>query len=193
MSIRTGKITKLEGRYFRSRTEATWAAVFNAFDALFDYEPKTFRLANSVSYIPDFYISDLRIWVEIKATIPDDGEVDRIIQLARITNCHCFIFAGQPICQMFSDGLALTGFEISSALPQNGDWDIHGKGTCGERLYEILAPLPSVRTCKSIKEFENVTIQAASLVQEENLRTLDELFLQNLVKSQPWFRINQQV
>jgi hypothetical protein len=186
-----GKITKIEGRYFRSRTEGTWAAVLHAFDVPFDYEPKTFRLANSISYVPDFYIPDLSIWIEIKASVPDDAEVDKIIQLARITGCPAFIFAGLPICQIFSDGEALTGFEISSALPHSGNWDIHGKGTCGERLHEILAPFPSVKACKSVKEFERITIQAARCVQEDNFRMLDELLLEDLVRSQPWFRINQ--
>jgi hypothetical protein len=191
MSERIGKITKLGDRYYRSRTEATWASVFNAFGAAFEYEPKTFSLTNSISYVPDFYLPNLRIWIEIKATIPDDKEVDRILQLAHITNCPCFIFAGQPISQRFSDGPGLTGFEISSALPQTAGWDIHGKGTCGERLHEILLPLPSVRACISINEFEGIITQAARLVQEESLRTLDEFYLERLVKSQPWFMINR--
>jgi hypothetical protein len=64
------KIKAIETRYkgyrFRSRLEARWAVFFDALGIEWEYEFEGFVLPNGTSYLPDFYLPDLGIWVEVK-------------------------------------------------------------------------------------------------------------------------------
>lgn len=58
----------------RSRTEAKWAAVFDAKGLLWEYEPRCFA-DGYVQYLPDFYLLDPSgedIYAEIKGYPVDD-------------------------------------------------------------------------------------------------------------------------
>ena len=47
----------------------------DAADIKYQYEPEGFVLSNGTYYLPDFYLPDLKMWVEIKATMtPEDKE-----------------------------------------------------------------------------------------------------------------------
>jgi hypothetical protein len=59
--------TEFNGIAFRSRTEARWAVFFDAVGLSFEYEKKRFTLSNGASYLPDFWLPDLRCWFEVKA------------------------------------------------------------------------------------------------------------------------------
>lgn len=55
-------------RRFRSRLEARWAVFFDTLGLGWDYEryPATGYL--SLNYCPDFWLEDLKLWVEIKSS-----------------------------------------------------------------------------------------------------------------------------
>lgn len=57
--------TKYDGYRFRSRLEARWAVFFNSLGVRFEYEPEGFELSCG-RYLPDFYLTDLDLYVEIK-------------------------------------------------------------------------------------------------------------------------------
>ncbi len=67
-------ITPLETRYaghrFRSRLEARWAVFFDALGIPWQYEPQGFQIGND-AYLPDFYLTQSRTWVEVKGTEED--------------------------------------------------------------------------------------------------------------------------
>jgi hypothetical protein len=189
-----GKITRYEDLYFRSKTEALWASIFKSLGADFDYEPETFSLHDGSFYVPDFFLCDLQIWVEIKADPPTDREIHKISQLCLKTSVPCFIFAGRPKAQVFAEGTRLTGFQISSALPPNGEWAIHrphtGEDTSGTLLYEILSPLPSLSGVSNPRLFENKLVGLLLDSAENFGRPADEIFLEEVVRQSPWFRLN---
>jgi hypothetical protein len=54
------------GKIFRSRLEARWALMLDLADVDWDYEPCHYRLTNSLWYLPDFWLPDLEIWLEVK-------------------------------------------------------------------------------------------------------------------------------
>lgn len=57
--------TEYNGYRFRSRLEARWAVFFDAMGIEYEYEPEGFELSCG-RYLPDFYLRDLQIFVEIK-------------------------------------------------------------------------------------------------------------------------------
>lgn len=65
--------TIYNGYRFRSRLEARWAVFFDAAGIKYEYEPEGFRYksmweGNEYFYLPDFYLSELKMYVEVKGS-----------------------------------------------------------------------------------------------------------------------------
>lgn len=59
--------TSYAGCRFRSRTEARWAVFFDALGTPWTYEPQGYTVGpDRTPYLPDFYLPDLELWVEVK-------------------------------------------------------------------------------------------------------------------------------
>lgn len=58
--------TKFAGYHFRSRLEARWAVFFEELGIQWRYEPEGFKLLNGDYYLPDFYLPNSDLWLEIK-------------------------------------------------------------------------------------------------------------------------------
>jgi len=58
--------TEYKGYRFRSRLEARWAVFFDAARILYEYEPEGFELDDGTKYLPDFYLPEFELYVEIK-------------------------------------------------------------------------------------------------------------------------------
>ena len=58
--------THYKGHRFRRRLEARWAVAFDVLRLDYDYEPEGYRLANGLMYLPDFYLSQVRMFAEVK-------------------------------------------------------------------------------------------------------------------------------
>lgn len=72
-----GVIKPIETRYagcrFRSRLEARWAVFFDSLELKWLYEPQGYEIRGGRRYLPDFYLPELALWVEVKAHFrPDD-------------------------------------------------------------------------------------------------------------------------
>lgn len=80
---------------FRSRLEARWAWFFDRLKIKWQFEPMGFRLP-SIGYLPDFYLTDVGVWVEIKPTRPLPVETLKATELANATGKLVYIFAGCP-------------------------------------------------------------------------------------------------
>lgn len=76
------KPTKYCGIRFRSRTEAKYCELFNRFDEPWTYESQRFELASG-SYLPDFYLQRLDLWIEIKGTTPTSQEMTLCFELSQ--------------------------------------------------------------------------------------------------------------
>lgn len=61
--------TKYKGYRFRSRLEARWAVFFDALGLEWEYEPEGYDLGDLGWYLPDFYLPEEKIWVEVKPDI----------------------------------------------------------------------------------------------------------------------------
>jgi len=58
--------TNYKGYRFRSRLEARWAVFFDTLGLKWEYEREGFDLGEGIFYLPDFYLNDYDIYIEIK-------------------------------------------------------------------------------------------------------------------------------
>ena len=69
--------TYYKGYRFRSRLEARWAVFFDALGIEYRYELEGFKLPDGKYYLPDFYLPEFNIYVEIKPSRElDDGKAE---------------------------------------------------------------------------------------------------------------------
>jgi hypothetical protein len=58
--------TEYNGLHFRSRLEARWAVFFDSCGVAYQYEPEGYNLGQLGFYLPDFYLPELNLIVEVK-------------------------------------------------------------------------------------------------------------------------------
>ena len=61
--------TIYKGIQMRSKLESKVAMFLDALKISWEYEPKKFLLSDGTPYIPDFYLTELKIWIEVKGLI----------------------------------------------------------------------------------------------------------------------------
>jgi hypothetical protein len=88
--------TQYKGYRFRSRTEARWAVFFDALDIKWEYEKEGYEFDDGTRYLPDFYLNDFRMFIEIKGEYPTDIEKSKARKLYKTTNCPIIILVGNP-------------------------------------------------------------------------------------------------
>lgn len=106
--------THYAGCLFRSRLEARWAVFFDTLNIRWEYEPEGFEFSDGSRYLPDFYLPNEKLWVEIKpGEVPSwkthdgslkvvaiDPELTRPLKLARFMaeegKQNIVILYGQP-------------------------------------------------------------------------------------------------
>lgn len=66
--------TEYNGYKFRSRLEARWAVFFDTLGVKYEYELQGFEFEDGTRYLPDFWLPEYKIWVEIKPDEPSDEE-----------------------------------------------------------------------------------------------------------------------
>lgn len=69
--------TSYKGYRFRSRLEARWAVFFDVMKIKWVYEPEGFKkdcdYCGTINYLPDFYLSEINVWVEVKGLFSTDN------------------------------------------------------------------------------------------------------------------------
>jgi hypothetical protein len=86
-----------KGHRFRSKTEAKWAVFFDRIGIRWEYEPQGYTFEN-YSYLPDFYLPDRQMYVEIK---PQDETVikentQRWLTFRKYIGKPLLVLAGHP-------------------------------------------------------------------------------------------------
>jgi len=66
-----GKKTYYKSIEFKSRWETEIALFLDKLNIKWEYEPKRFMLSNGILYIPDFYLPELKTWIEAKGVIEE--------------------------------------------------------------------------------------------------------------------------
>lgn len=113
--------TRYGGYHFRSRLEARWAVAFTALGVKWEYEPEGFDLSGpwfSGNYLPDFWLSTVKMWAEVKPEAFTEAEFLKCFQLAKATGHPCLMLNGTPRHENFW-----------AAAPDSG-WYVNLWSTC---------------------------------------------------------------
>jgi hypothetical protein len=84
------------GQFYRSRVEARWAMLFTNTDTQFVYDPEGYDLGQHGRYLPDFWLPEFNLFVEIKADKPTEQEREKAAALAEVTGKPVALMHGQP-------------------------------------------------------------------------------------------------
>lgn len=119
--------TEYNGVKFRSRLEARWAVFMDAARIRWAYEFEGFQLWGGVWYVPDFWLPDLEVWLEIKPTAPTDAERHRCASLTFATQQRVCLAIGSPaLPQDSGDSLICWGIHYSRIVGWPDDQRIGG-------------------------------------------------------------------
>ena len=89
--------TVYKGYCFRSRLEARWAVFFDALGIKYYYEHEGFDLGDAGWYLPDFWLPELKTWIEIKGNPNEYGSaLDKARALSIMTGLPVGVFEGLP-------------------------------------------------------------------------------------------------
>lgn len=69
-----GVKTTYKGIEMRSKLESKVAMFLDALNIKWEYEPRLFMLSNGIPYKPDFYLSEQKIWIEVKGVIEEHNK-----------------------------------------------------------------------------------------------------------------------
>lgn len=115
--------TEYNGYKFRSRLEARWAVFFDEAGIDYQYEPEGFYLSDGSKYLPDFYLPDFLVYVEIKPTSIScqDREIakNKLWELSQCDNRDfaCLYCEGDPFeCQM---EISTTAYDSEKEEPES--------------------------------------------------------------------------
>lgn len=142
-----GRVTEYNGIVFRSQLEARWAIIFDDIGIPYSYEPESFEVDSGLWYVPDFWLPEQQVWIEIKGRPPNMKEERKAIGLFRLTRCPVYLFAGNPRVHSFVDEidgvltkvLEISGFGIYKASDK-GLYPFRVGTTCNNTLVHILQP-----------------------------------------------------
>ena len=88
--------TQFDGYQFRSRTEARWAVFLWLIVARYVYEPEGYILPSGVCYLPDFFLPEMDLYIEVKGVEPTNDELDKAKGLAVGLKKDVLIVQGPP-------------------------------------------------------------------------------------------------
>jgi hypothetical protein len=81
--------TIYRGTPFRSLPEASWAATLDSLGVTWEYEPQTFDLPSGAKYLPDFHLTEIGTWLEVKG--PGIPRIEKAFELGKMLACTCEI------------------------------------------------------------------------------------------------------
>lgn len=126
--------TEYQGYRFRSRLEARWARFFDASDVRYVYEPEGFEM-EGVRYLPDFWLPQLRYYIEIKPERPTPLEHEKAQRLADGSGHPLFLLIDVPAAFTFSprDGGRFVGSHLGffPSEPFDGRYGWGECSSCG--------------------------------------------------------------
>lgn len=88
--------TRYKGYRFRSRLEARWAIYFDHLGVEWDYEPEGFDLGATGWYVPDFWLSTVNMWAEVKPAPLSSVEYGKCAELALRSGLPVLMLVGTP-------------------------------------------------------------------------------------------------
>jgi hypothetical protein len=88
--------TFYKGHRFRSRLEARWAVFFDAMQIAWEYEAEGYVLPSGDWYLPDFWLSQVGMFAEVKRDKFTQEEANKCRLLTLGTGRPCLMLDGPP-------------------------------------------------------------------------------------------------
>ncbi len=89
--------TVYDGHLFRSRLEARWAVFFKSVGLKYEYELEGYDLGDGVKYLPDFYLPDLKLHVEVKPNRDlSHKDIEKIVRFSADHDNQLLLIVGTP-------------------------------------------------------------------------------------------------
>lgn len=88
--------TTWKGYRFRSRMEARWAVFMDALNVPFAYEADAYALPDGTAYLPDFWLPQQEIFMEVKNPEAPSSEIDKISLFAVTSGKSVAVFNFRP-------------------------------------------------------------------------------------------------
>lgn len=109
--------TRYKGYRFRSRLEARWAVFFDTLGVQWEYEKEGYELPSG-RYLPDFWLPQVGMWGEVKATGFTEEEWRKCWELAKATGHSVLMLAGSPAAEPYR---AVEGNDLETWLGDAND------------------------------------------------------------------------
>jgi hypothetical protein len=89
----------------RSQAEAVVAEILDGLGVVWEYEKHSVVVGRWKLYIPDFYLPEVGVWIEVKGPAPDKWERWRCMKLAevKLQDVYCVWDYGES-CMLFRRG-----------------------------------------------------------------------------------------
>ncbi len=88
--------TRYKGYRFRSRLEARWAVFFDAMGIKYEYEKEGYDLGKAGWYLPDFWLPEMKTFLEIKPTSPELCDHEKLERLRDGIGAPAGMCVGMP-------------------------------------------------------------------------------------------------
>ena len=88
--------THYAGCRFRSRVEARWAVLFDAMFIKWEYEKEGYEFDGGIKYLPDFWLPELNMWIEVKGSQPTKEEEEKCRLLCGATKKSVALVFSEP-------------------------------------------------------------------------------------------------
>lgn len=112
--------TRYRGILFRSRTESRWARLFDALSLPWFYEYEGYAL--SEWYLPDFWLTSLQVFAEVKGVDFTESETRKCAELAIATGHPVVMLPGPPAYQEYEQFVARDGEAYLEPFTFPGDY-----------------------------------------------------------------------
>lgn len=114
---------------FRSLLEASWAATLDSLGITWEYEPETFTLPSGARYLPDFHLSEIGVWLEVKG--PGIPRIEKAYELGKMLACGC---GDSCACDWPGGEMVVIGWAPKSIDPWTDDDYRHWPGRAKAKL-----------------------------------------------------------
>jgi len=119
--ILVGKKTTYNGIRMKSRLESRLAKFLDTLKIKWVYEPEHFMLSSGIIYVPDFYLPDLKMWIEAKGVIKEHNKeisrtfvTDNNTELILISTQKTFWFSDKDFIDGFCEDKSIWIGECSN-------------------------------------------------------------------------------
>lgn len=119
--------TVYKGYRFRSRLESRWAVFFDAMGEPWEYEPEGFQFSDGERYLPDFYMNNMDMFIEVKGVTPTHNEREKCRKLRGCSEKNVLLVVGTPAGYLFdrlkekTDGI-LFCTDATTSGSGDGEW-----------------------------------------------------------------------